>query len=69
MLDKERRDSVRLFLQPSEVEWKRGAAWAFEQAMGLVWYYESSNPSMSELGRSTLQRMLDDRDLLVMDTA
>ena len=41
-----------------ELEWARGAAWAFEQAMGLVWYYRNSNPAMSALGRSTLRRIL-----------
>ncbi|WFR84638.1 hypothetical protein [Arthrobacter sp. Y-9] len=39
-------------------EWERGAGWAFQQAMGLVWYYRESNPDMSELGRSTLDRLL-----------
>jgi hypothetical protein len=32
----------------------RGAAWAFEQALGAVWYYADSNPVMSEMGRRTL---------------
>jgi hypothetical protein len=31
--------------------------------MGLVWYYEQTNPSMSALGRSTLARLLDDLDV------
>jgi hypothetical protein len=26
--------------------------------MGLVWYYASSNPVMSRLGRATLDRIL-----------
>ena len=54
---------IRACLGSSEVEWKRGAAWAFEQAMGLVWYYQSSNRVMSELGRSTLSRILNDPEL------
>jgi len=29
--------------------------------MGLVWYYRTSNPAMSALGRSTLRRIIDDR--------
>ena len=33
-------------------------AWAFEQAMGLVWYYEVSNPLVSLWGRRTLDRLL-----------
>jgi aminoglycoside phosphotransferase (APT) family kinase protein len=60
LFDRERREIVRLRLGSSEVEWQRGAAWAFEQAMGLVWYYERTNPVMSALGRSTLRRLLDD---------
>lgn len=40
-----------------ELRWVRGAAWAFEQALGLVWYYERTNPAMSELGRNTLRRI------------
>jgi aminoglycoside phosphotransferase (APT) family kinase protein len=41
-----------------DLEWERGKAWAFEQAMGLVWYYLESNPGMSRLGGRTLQRIL-----------
>jgi aminoglycoside phosphotransferase (APT) family kinase protein len=40
-----------------ELDWARGQAWAFEQAMGLVWYYAQSNPVMSLLGRRTLRRL------------
>lgn len=39
------------------LDWARGQAWAFEQAMGLVWYYAGSNPVMSLLGRRTLRRL------------
>lgn len=42
------------------VEWERGRAWAFQQAMGLVWYYAESNPAMSRLGRRTLDRIVAD---------
>jgi hypothetical protein len=62
-LDRDRRDIVRRHLGSGEVEWERGAAWVFQQAMGLVWYYEQTNPSMSALGRSTLSRLLDDLDV------
>lgn len=41
-----------------DLRWERGRAWAFQQAMGLVWYYETSNPTMSALGRRTLDRIL-----------
>lgn len=43
-----------------EAEWRRGKAWAFEQAMGAVWYYRASNPAMSRMGRVTLERLLAD---------
>lgn len=43
------------------LEWERGKAWAFEQAMGVVWYYIDSNPVMSRMGRRTLQRILADK--------
>lgn len=49
-----------------EIEWLRGAAWAFQQAMGLVWYYEQSNPAMSALGLSTMRRLLDDEELTAL---
>ena len=41
-----------------DVEWERGKAWAFQQSMGLVWYYAETNPAMSRLGRRTLERIL-----------
>ncbi|MEV4898901.1 phosphotransferase [Nonomuraea sp. NPDC055795] len=43
-----------------DLEWARGKAWAFVQAIGLVWYYLDSNPGMSEMGRRTLDRVLAD---------
>jgi aminoglycoside phosphotransferase (APT) family kinase protein len=63
LLDRDRREIVRSQLGSGDVEWKRGAAWAFQQAMGLVWYYELTNPGMSALGRNTLSRLLDDPDV------
>jgi aminoglycoside phosphotransferase (APT) family kinase protein len=50
-------------LECDDLEWERGKAWAFEQAMGLVWYYLDSNPPMSDLGRRTLQRIMADTPL------
>ncbi|WP_049561517.1 aminoglycoside phosphotransferase family protein [Nonomuraea sp. SBT364] len=41
-----------------DLEWERGRAWAFQQAMGLVWYYAESNPAMSRMGRRTLERVV-----------
>ncbi|MFI9551074.1 phosphotransferase [Nonomuraea endophytica] len=43
-----------------DLEWARGKAWAFIQAMGVVWYYVDSNPVMSHMGRRTLDRILTD---------
>jgi hypothetical protein len=40
--------------------WERGKAWAFQQAMGAVWYYIHSNPAMSRMGRHTLERLMTD---------
>ena len=34
----------------SDLEWQRGRAWAFEQAMDAVWYYAKTNPAMSQMG-------------------
>ncbi|WP_053846883.1 aminoglycoside phosphotransferase family protein [Streptomyces sp. NRRL B-24085] len=50
---------LRQALGCDDLEWERGKAWAFEQAMGLVWYYVESNPTMSRMGRRTLDRILE----------
>ncbi|WP_243229912.1 phosphotransferase [Microbacterium sp. CIAB417] len=63
LLDAEARGILRSGLDATEIEWWRGAAWAFQQAMGLVWYYRESNPDMSALGRSTLHRILSDPEI------
>lgn len=59
LLEDEAREVLRSRLDVPELDWRRGAAWAFAQAIGLVWYYEQTNPVMSTLGRSTLRRLLD----------
>lgn len=49
-----------------DLEWERGKAWAFVQAMRLVWYYAESNPGMSRTGQRSVERILADepsRDL------
>ncbi|MCF1597915.1 aminoglycoside phosphotransferase family protein [Streptomyces muensis] len=53
------REVLRRTLGCDDLEWERGKAWAFEQAMGLVWYYVESNPTMSTMGRRTLDRILE----------
>lgn len=57
-LDDEPRRQFRERVDVDDLQWQRGMAWAFQQAMGLVWYYETTNPSMSALGRRTLERVL-----------
>jgi aminoglycoside phosphotransferase (APT) family kinase protein len=57
LLDDRPRQAVRDALSCGDVQWRRGMAWAFQQAMGLVWYYERSNPVMSSWGRRTLDRI------------
>lgn len=54
------REEFRTAVGCDGLAWVRSQAWAFQQAMGLVWYYELTNPRMSALGRSTLARILAD---------
>ena len=58
LLDTEQRTLLRASLGCGDVQWRRGMAWAFQQAIGLVWYYAESNPTMSAFGRRTLDRLL-----------
>jgi len=60
LLDTEPRRALREALGCDDLEWARGRAWAFEQAMGAVWYYVDSNPAMARMGRRTLDRILAD---------
>ncbi|WP_416971195.1 aminoglycoside phosphotransferase family protein [Streptomyces sp. 4F14] len=53
------RQALRHALSTDDLEWERGKAWAFQQSMGLVWYYADTNPPMSALGRRTLARILE----------
>jgi aminoglycoside phosphotransferase (APT) family kinase protein len=63
LFDLDARTVLRDELDSGLLEWQRGAAWAFLQAMGLVWYYRTSNPAMAALGRRTLSRILNDAEL------
>jgi aminoglycoside phosphotransferase (APT) family kinase protein len=60
LLDTGPRKLLREDLRSDELEWERGKAWAFQQAMGAAWYYQSSNPPMSRMGRRTVERILAD---------
>jgi aminoglycoside phosphotransferase (APT) family kinase protein len=52
------RRALRESLGAGDLEWARGQAWAFQQSMGLVWYYADSNPVMAATGRRTLDRLM-----------
>ncbi|WP_226532553.1 phosphotransferase [Microbacterium paraoxydans] len=66
ILDAPARRLVRDGISVGEAEWRRGAGWALQQALGLGWYYENSNPEMSALGVSTVRRVLADPELSVL---
>ncbi len=57
------RQVLRDYLGSDDLEWERGKAWAFVQAMRLVWYNVKSNPAMSRTGQRSLERMLADKAL------
>lgn len=61
LLAAEPRQALRDALRCQDLDWERGKAWAFQQAMGLVWYYKDTHPVMSRLGRTTLDRLLTGR--------
>ena len=52
--------ALREVVGSDDLEWARGKAWAFEQALGAVWYYLDSNRPMVELGAWTLRRIVED---------
>ena len=63
LLDAGPRAALRESLGCGPTEWRRGAGWALVQAMGLGWYYATTNPTMAALGRSTVARLLADDEL------
>ena len=60
LLQSEPRELLREELECDDLQWARGAAWALEQAMGVLWYYTESNPAIQRMGRRTLQRIVAD---------
>jgi aminoglycoside phosphotransferase (APT) family kinase protein len=54
------RQALRAAIGSGDLAWERGKAWAFQQAIGLVWYYAGTNPAMAAMGRRTLDRILAD---------
>jgi aminoglycoside phosphotransferase (APT) family kinase protein len=63
LLEPKPRQVLRERLACDDLEWQRGKAWAFEQAMGAVWYYVDSNPAMSNMGQRTLAHIMADMSL------
>jgi aminoglycoside phosphotransferase (APT) family kinase protein len=60
LLGADTREVLRREMSCPDLQWARGRAWAFEQAMGVFWYYQDTNPPMAEMGRATLSRLLGD---------
>jgi aminoglycoside phosphotransferase (APT) family kinase protein len=60
LLDAGPRRVLRADLGCDDLEWERGKAWAFQQAMGVVWYYIESNPVTSRMGQRSLERIMAD---------
>ncbi|WP_099252300.1 aminoglycoside phosphotransferase family protein [Mycobacterium sp. shizuoka-1] len=60
LLEPRPRQVMRAALGADDQEWARGRAWAFQQAMGAVWYYVDTNPTFSHVGRRTLARITAD---------
>jgi aminoglycoside phosphotransferase (APT) family kinase protein len=60
LLESGPRQLLRADIGCGDLEWERGRAWAFVQAMGVVWYYLDSFPAMSRMGRRTLARIIED---------
>lgn len=56
LLDDGPRAVFRAEVGSDDLEWERSRAWAFEQALGAVWYYARTNSAMSRMGRRTLAR-------------
>jgi aminoglycoside phosphotransferase (APT) family kinase protein len=60
LLDTGAQERLREDLPCDELEWERDKAWAFQQAMGAVWYCQLGNPPMNRMARRTLERILAD---------
>jgi len=61
LLDDGPRQVFRDTVGAGDLTWQRSRAWAFEQSIGLVRYYERTNPVLSRTGRRTLERLLASR--------
>lgn len=63
LFDANERAVLRDIVGADDEQWRRSAAWALQQSVGLGYYYESSNPTMSQLGIRTMERLLTDGGL------
>ncbi|MHB1981406.1 MAG: aminoglycoside phosphotransferase family protein [Sulfobacillus sp.] len=59
LLEAGSRQVLRDDLGCNELEWERSKAWAFVQAIELVWYYEKTNRTMHLMGKRTLDRIVE----------
>ena len=59
LLDAGPRRRLREALDCGELEWERGKAWAFQQALGAAWYYRETNEAMHRMGVVTAGRLLE----------
>lgn len=60
LLDAAARRQLREDLACDDLQWQRGKAWAFQQAIGAAWYYRETNLAMSHMGQVTLSRLMAD---------
>ena len=58
LLDDGPRAVFRDELRVGDLAWERAKAWAFEQALGAVWYYVETNQAMAQMGERTLSRIV-----------
>ena len=60
LLEPAARLQLREDLACDDLQWQRGKAWAFQQAIGAAWYYRETNLAMSHMGQVTLSRLMAD---------
>ncbi|MGI5242395.1 aminoglycoside phosphotransferase family protein [Dactylosporangium sp. CA-139066] len=58
LLDAPGRAELRSRLGEDDDTWRRGRAWAFSMAVGLLPYYRVTNPAFAEVGRYGLEEIL-----------
>ncbi|WP_171676813.1 aminoglycoside phosphotransferase family protein [Kribbella sandramycini] len=58
LMDAEARAAFRAAVGSDDAEWARGMGWSFAQAIGCLWYYVETNPTMSRTAHRTLTALL-----------